>query len=379
VTDSSKFFSEPQGAAILKLAILKLAILKRYLPVFAVKTGSYSGQVEYLDCFAGPGSYDDDHDGSPALAIQTADIIAKFSGKAELRGHLIEKEPASVKALEELLQSQSVDWTVYQGMAADHVPAILDSIEPRAPLFAFIDPFGLPIPFDMVVDIMKRASASGSHVPTEVLMNFSTAGINRVGGQLTSTGTNATYLKARASMLNRMDEAMGGPWWREIWESEAEDRVHQIRDGYKERLRSAAEGNWGMFDIGVSDRWQGPTSYQLLLFTEHVDGVWHFHEALSSAQEEYRGYCHGHEGILDLEPLAERESQWVDHIEGNVEGLLVTIGSFRPVDKIVEVYGDSFGEAREKHLRKALKRLHAAGKLSTDPKGQKLGTLTLKP
>ena len=231
---------------------------------------------------------------------------------------------------------------------------------------------------NMVVDIMKRATASGVHVPTELLMNFSTAGINRVGGQLTSTGTDPTYLRARETMLERMDETMGGPWWREIWRCGARRSSGSDSRG----LQGASEyrpagGNWATFDIGVSDRWQGPPSYRLLLFTEHVDGVWLFHETLSSAQEEYRGYCHGREGILDLEPLADREAQWVEHIERNVEKLLATIGPFEPVYNIVGVYGDAFGEAREKHLRKVLKNLHKAG--TVDAKGQKLATLTLKP
>ena len=368
---TSKFFTEPQGAAI-----LKLGILKRYLPVFAVKTGSYAGEVEYLDCFAGPGSYEDDSEGSPALALQTADTIARFSGKAELRGHLIEKNPSNVRALRDLLDSEGVDWEVYQGLASEHVPAILDSLDPRSPLFAFIDPFGLPIPFEMVVQMMKRATGSGGRAATEVLINFSTSGINRVGGQLTGEGSDPAWLKARETMVERMDEAMGGPWWQEIWRSEADDRVRQIREGYKRRLRSASAGNWVTFDIGVSDRWRGAPSYQLLLFTEHVDGVWAFHEALSSAQEEYRSFCHGREGILDLEPLTDREEAWIDHIEENVDQLLA-IGPFEPVYKIVEVYGDAFGEAREKHLRRALKRLYKSDKLAIEPKG-KLAMLTLR-
>lgn len=79
------FFNEPQGAAI-----LKHGILKRYLPLYATKVGSVAGEVVYLDCYAGPGLYGDGSDGSPALALATADALAGYRGKAFLQGHLIE-------------------------------------------------------------------------------------------------------------------------------------------------------------------------------------------------------------------------------------------------------------------------------------------------
>lgn len=373
------FFEEPQGAAI-----LKHGILKRYLPLFTTKVGSAAGEVVYIDCYAGPGLYNDGSEGSPALALATADAIAGFHAKASLHGHLIERKPGSVEKLRELLENRGVaTWEVHQGRAEDHVPGILATLDCEVPVFAFIDPFGLPIPFDMVVDIMKRAGAwdgswSRTGAATEVLMNFSKSGINRVGGQLTGTGKDPAWLKARDTMVDRMDSALGGDWWHDIWCSGDQDRVDQIRAGYAERLRKAAGGRWAYFDIGVSDTWQGPATYQLLLFTQHEHGVWGFHESLSLAQEEYRAYCYRTEGILDLDPLRDREAKWVQHIEENVERLLAAGKPFEPVYKLGEVFGDAFGEARQKHLRKALKNLQKDGKLSTDPKGD-LGELTLKP
>ena len=85
------FFQEPQGAAI-----LKHGILRRYLPVFTAKVGSTAGEVDYLDCYAGPGLYDDGSDGSPALALATAEAIASYHGRASLHGHLIEKHIGQV-------------------------------------------------------------------------------------------------------------------------------------------------------------------------------------------------------------------------------------------------------------------------------------------
>ena len=52
MADTQEFFDERQGAAV-----IKHGILRRYLPVFAAKTGSTSagGRVVYLDGYAGAG------------------------------------------------------------------------------------------------------------------------------------------------------------------------------------------------------------------------------------------------------------------------------------------------------------------------------------
>jgi three-Cys-motif partner protein len=298
------FFKEPQAAAI-----LKHGLLKRYLPIFAMKTGSVAGEVAYLDCYAGPGLYSDGSDGSPSLALATANAIATSRGKASLHGHLVEQDPEAVASLRKLLAHQMTAWHVYQGRAEDHVPTILAGLKPSTPMFAFVDPFGLPIPFDTVVDLMKHGGRRVGYgriggAATELLMNFSTSAMRRVGGQLTGNPRAVGPVKARRTMITRMDGVLGGDWWRDIWRSQTPDRVDQIRDGYTERLRKAEGGEWATFDIGVSDRWQGPKDYSLLLFTQHEDGVWAFHESLSSANEEYRHYCHLAQGILDFEPLA---------------------------------------------------------------------------
>lgn len=374
------FFAAPQAAAV-----LKHGILRRYLPVFATKTGSRAGEVTYLDGYAGPGLYDDGTEGSPALALQTAAALADFRGRATLHGHLIEQDKRSVDALDELLGEFEAAWDVHHGRVDDHLPRILAGLNPSTPLFAFLDPFGLPIPFSMVVDILRRGGhptsfGRASGAATEVLLNFSIPGINRVGGQLTGKGTDERWLRARDTMVQRMDEVLGGDWWHRIWTSGAQDRVEQILDGYKDLLLKKSAAGWGIFDVDVADRWQGPPSYHLLLLTQHADGVWAFNESLSLAMEEYRQYCHEHEGLLDLEPLKDREQQWIAHIESNLRRILQERQPFRAVDRITEVYGDAFGQARQKHLRPALKQLHAKGVTTTNCVGvNDLGPLRIKP
>jgi hypothetical protein len=70
-----------------------------------------------------------------------------------------------------------------------------------------------------------------------VLLNFSLPGLRRNAGHLTSTKTTGSYPAARATIIKRLDDTLGGEWWQPIWRSGDADREQRILDGYLERLR----------------------------------------------------------------------------------------------------------------------------------------------
>lgn len=122
-----------------------------------------------------------------------------------------------------------------------------------APLFAFFDPFGLGVPFDMLTERILSRKRGQIGPATEVLLNFSLPGLRRNAGHLTSKSTDSRYLKARATLIERVDRTLGGDWWHSIWETDSKQREAAIVSGYVERLRSAA-GGWGQATIPVRNR-----------------------------------------------------------------------------------------------------------------------------
>jgi three-Cys-motif partner protein len=368
-TDADKFFTTIQPAAI-----LKHELLRRYLPVFVFKTGSTTGRVAYIDGYAGPGVYGDGSPGSPAIAIDVARIVSATKGGERVDGYLVEEDKGNHQALRQLLAEEGLGWTALHGDVVKHLPTIIAGIPPTMPVFALLDPFGLGIPFTMLRDELLARSGNvkfGYRVEgaaTEVLINFSIPGLRRNAGHLESTSTNATYLKARDTILETVDQSMGGDWWRELWLAGGDDRIDAIYEEYKRRILGLA-GKWTVYTVPVSDRWNGPADYNLMLLTQHPDGAWHFNEALSGSLELYRARCHEAAGQLDLEPLAEREAQWVAEIEGNIRGMLAKGRPFTVGKNMTEVYGEAIGYARELHIRRAIKALHAAGETPTNGKG----------
>jgi three-Cys-motif partner protein len=347
------FFDRPQAAAK-----LKHEILSGYLRPFVQKVGSRApgNTVAYLDGYAGPGQYEDQSRGSPAIAIDVADLVAHVD---HVIGHLVEADDAWYEKLKNYVATQQPTWTVYHGRIENYLDQILASVG-GLPLFAFLDPFGLGLPLSTLTGkLLQRPSGRRGRVPTEVLLNFSLSGLRRNAGHLTSSKRVGTYELARETIIK-----LGGKWWHSIWVDGSEgSRELQVLDGYLKKLKHEAP-DWHQFIVPVSDRWKGKPDYFLIFLTQHLDGIWLFNQSVSSALERYRLFCLSESGQLDLEPLSQREQAWVDDVAGNIRGLLLS-GAFAVLDKTSEVYGHTLGFAREKHVRKAIKQLHAEGVTST--------------
>jgi three-Cys-motif partner protein len=103
-----------------------------------------------------------------------------------------EKDKAYCQRLEALLQEKGVDPATYDvrtGPVEDHMDAVIAGAG-DLPLFVFLDPYGLTIPFDRVVHVLKcRDKPRFSRVlqpKTELLMNFSYEAVRRISGVVRS-------------------------------------------------------------------------------------------------------------------------------------------------------------------------------------------------
>lgn len=354
----TEFFTEIQGAAV-----LKHGLLGRYLQIFASKVGSTSrGRlVYYLDGYAGPGAYSDGNPGSPALAVETAKKLAHVR---TLRGMCVEAEHDLFVQLDAALRPFA-GWRAIHASVESELPALITEVGP-APLFAFLDPFGVGLPLDSVVSVLDRGVGTGTRHTTELLLNFSLPALRRyAGGHLTSQKD----YPARQTFIDKADDWLGGDWWQEIWASGDPDRDHRIAAGYAARIAKEATGTWGWYVTDVADRWEGPPSYYLILLTRHPDGLWYFNEALSRARDiDFKEFCirQGEHQPLDMSP------SWVEAIRAEVER---EMGKSASLDITLDLLHatQTLGYARETHVRQALRRLHSDGVIQAVPRGSLQG------
>lgn len=348
------FFASPQGAAV-----MKHAVLGRYIRLFVNKLGSTHATVHYLDGYAGPGVYADGSGGSPKLA---ADVAALVEDIRDLRCTFVEKDPAHAAALAELLAQQLPGATVIEGDLQDHVDAIANDCDAN-PLLAFIDPFGLALPFEQLKRLVARTSPK-----TDIIMNVSLSALRRVGGHLTATSDHAPYLKAQATTLDRYDAVMGGDWWRQVYLDAKAKGVDPAIPIAAEYARKCQELRGGYFLADVKDRWDGPPAYQLLLLAGHPDAFWGFNEFMSKAYDALRE--------LDAQgTLLTYEDEYPPILKANVRAILKHTDAFVVQDQLSAVYGSLLGIARETHLRKVIKSLVKEGIITTRSQNAKKQTM----
>jgi three-Cys-motif partner protein len=361
--DRKSFWERPQGAAT-----FKHAVLDRYAPVFASKVGrsSPNHQVVILDGYAGRGWDEDGSPGSPALMVRTAETLARIRN---VQCWFVEEDRQNYEdlsaGLADILTSGPPPRALH-GTMSEHLPAVL-SASKGIPMFVFIDPFGLGLPFGQLTeDVMgrgrRRSGINWSGPATEVLVNFVHAGIYRNAGMLSIDTENSAQLKAASVKVDDLDANLGGDWWQEIIQmaTSTDEAVRLIRDGYVGRVLAGAGSGWRCFPVQVPDAPGGAVIYDLLFFTRHPHGFWFFNDAVSLARRVFQE--HFDDARLNQQlSLWNPEDEWPSVIKDNLISLLKERRPVRVIDYCEAVYGPLLGIARGIHVKAAAKRLAEEG------------------
>lgn len=188
-------------------SMLKHTLLEKYVPQFAGMTGSNSKnhRVVFLDGYAGRGRYEDGTAGSAERVLQ---IARRQQDAVHLRWtcFFVEADSAAARSLQSVVREYAVGGLqacAYHADVADVLPDVLQTAA-GLPLFLLLDPTGLGLPFDCLVQLLGT-SRKDPWPPTELLLNFSLEGVRRIAGQVASQqGNEAT--------MRRLDAALGGAW-----------------------------------------------------------------------------------------------------------------------------------------------------------------------
>ncbi|MGW2255173.1 three-Cys-motif partner protein TcmP [Kitasatospora sp. NPDC001660] len=351
---------------------LKHKLLAAYIPPFGGMTGSRTHEVVYLDGYAGEGRYANGEPGSAEIAMRVA-ASHLASHKLRWTSFFVEKEPASFARLQQVAEdyrAQGVDSTVHRGNCDE----ILDQVLTRAidlPLFLFLDPCGLCLPFDRLVHALNRPRNFKGWPRTELLMNFSMMAVRRLGG-------NARSDKGQEASSQRFDEVCGGTWWRDL--------IRDATDGWEMAVQTVAteyasrlEQKTGMFvhSVPVAKAPHHKPIYHLVFATRSQHGLWVFGDAAARARDawwdelEEADEAHNPDQLFSLtsmirpDPAVVRKEA-VPKIADNIARILQRTGQpVRLVDQTREVFGDFYGRVTDPTAREAVKLLHKQGRTPT--------------
>lgn len=361
---------------------LKHQIVNAYLGMFVGKTGAKSrdGRVGYVDGFAGPGLYEDKSQGSPMLAADVADLLARTR---ELVGYFVEEDRGRADDLRANLASAGhADWAVWNAKVEDALPEVLAQIGDE-PLLVFLDPYGLAIPFDMLIqEVMSR------HHTTEVLLHFPHKGLARLAGHLRpqwwlDAQENREAVAAerggehrvralerqRDTILSRLDQFLGDGRWRDYALSGHAGWQRDVLHGYIELVRNRAGQDWATYLTPVPNRYGGNPVYEMVLFTRHPHGLWEFNDATARAYQWLHESDWQKPGTLFAEVGApDPRPEYIKRLKANfLEVLRQGRHGFKVADHSYLFLDDSLiGRAGKSEVRRALQQLHDEGAIGGD-------------
>ncbi|MFF9490224.1 three-Cys-motif partner protein TcmP [Streptomyces sp. NPDC014676] len=362
-------------------SVFKHELLKRYMPQFGGMTASQTRdkRVVYLDGYAGEGRYENGDPASAEIALRVASHFRAQHG-ITVECFFTEAQQKSFDRLHQVVEQYRAGGVLAHARRGE-VDGILDSVVQRAagaPLFLFLDPCGLVLPQDRLVDVLARQRRE-TKPPTELLMNFSMMAVWRLGGHVRSPQGNERSLQ-------RFDDVCGGTWWREYFaeaaapkakEGAAEDAIEAVAAEYSRLL----EERTGMFvqSVPVSHDAHKRAVYRLVFATRSQYGLWVFGDSVARARDEWWKTLDAREeseGKLALWPMRpdpkEITNRAVPEIAKNLEKLLLRArGPVRLVDHTLEIFGDFYGQVTEPAARQAVQRLHGEGKTPSNGVGVK--------
>jgi three-Cys-motif partner protein len=362
--------------------VFKHDLLRRYLPRFAGKTGSRAPGVVYLDGYAGHGRY---QDGRPASAERILQIAENQGNRGiNYRLFFYERDQESFTVLEEVVKEYTPRGVRAEATCSEVISGLSRVVDAahEKPLFLFLDPCGLGIPFSMLTRTLSGTRAA-KWPPTEVLLNFSLDAVRRIAGHVTSPNAN------KKSMA-RLDEVLGGNWWRELVRQGVGDQsVDEIVKGFMERLGMAT----GMQTLAIPVR-RNPAHkpvYFLVFGTRSPLGIWHFADDTARATETWWSTFDAQEeakpgqgsffsaSTFIRQDLSDVEAEARPVIARNIAALVADRGLCRVGDFPVEVFGEYLGRVRETVVRAAIKDLHTSGRTPSDGKGTRIADLKVSP
>jgi len=361
-------------------SVFKHTLLDKYVPQFAGMTGSraQARRVVFLDGYAGRGRY---QDGSPASAERILKIAQHqgAAGAVSWTCFFVEREDDDATQL-----AVVVDEYAHEGVtAAAHHGAVLEVLDDVVrtatgyPLFLFLDPCGLGIPYERLTSLLHD-ERHAIWPPTEILLNFSLDAVRRIGGHAASE-------RHSEATMRRLDVALGGEWWREQFAGGvSDDAVAAVVTTFGERL--AGDSDMALVSVPVRRAPTHKPLYHLLFGTRSQHGLWSFGDSVARATQAWWDTLEERESEQDpptLFPvsqvqrpsLATVESRAVPEISLNLEAILRERPSFRVVDHADRVFGSYYGQVRETVVRDAIKRLHREGRTSSTGKGPRIRDL----
>lgn len=260
-------------------------ILDYYLGPYLAKIARLQKPIAVIDCFAGPGIFEDGEIGSPII-IGRKLAQAQARG-AEVIGFFIEKDAELYQRLCTNVSKLDVPTQIRHGDFREHIDEI-ENLARTHSTFVYLDPIGAThLSFDDLAVVYEKLKHGQS---VETLINFPSAGFTRLAQGLSGRLGDSVLYDMDHSETARCNRIAGGEYWQTIILAAGlseRQRIDAIADGFSDQL-----GRWfsWVLKYPIREKYEDEKpKYHLVFGSRHPDAVDLMNRAMVTARREFVG------------------------------------------------------------------------------------------
>lgn len=276
-------------------------ILDYYLTPYLPKVARLRKSILVVDCFAGPGKFEDGEIGSPLIIAQK--LQALHDRGIEVLAFFIEANSVLHARLVENTVDLQIPKIVRSGSFRDHITEITHLAQTHT-VFVYLDPIK---PTDLRFhDLQSVYGQLGIGQSVETLINFMSTGFLRAVWGLKEHMLNNGVIQTDHSSVARWNDIAGGDYWQNIAFDESiskSEQADQLATGYAEKLN-----RWFKYILTYPVRkvyGHELPKYHLIFGSRYPDAVDLMNRAMVKARREFLGAQFMKGRLFDMRPEKE--------------------------------------------------------------------------
>ena len=258
-------------------------ILDYYLEPYLQKVKNLRKPILIVDCFAGPGAFDDNELGSPLIIMEK--LRRLHESGYQVTGFFIEANKELYTRLEKNIRDSNVPIETRFGNFNEYVDEIADLARDHS-AFVYLDPIKPShLRFDEMRSVYEKLRAGQS---IEALINFMSWGFLRGVWGSTSHMMSLGKIKPEHPQVLRFNHIAGGTYWQKIAFDDSlsqTERTDRLANGYANQLH-----RWFKYVLPYPIREKYETSYpkyHLVFGSRSHDAVDLMNRAMVKARREF--------------------------------------------------------------------------------------------
>ncbi|HVO67220.1 MAG TPA: three-Cys-motif partner protein TcmP [Syntrophales bacterium] len=341
-------------------------ILSYYLTPYLPKVCSLGRSVVVIDCFAGPGRFEDGKDGSPLIIAKAVSVLARKNKSVSAR--FIEERKKYYRKLEANILEFNDFCEAKPGTFESSV-AEIGRLAKNNTVFVYIDPYGIKsLKFSLLASIYRYIQQGSS---VEVLLNFNSPSFVRNG----LASLKVESLKKMEYDMNDeelsdidrtmqpedIDEIAGGDYWRAIVRADLsfQEKEKMCVNKYMEEMARYFNG---VCSYPIKEKYSHAVpKYRLIFGSRHPDALILMNDAVCTARDDFLMTEVVDGFLFDLRKDDERHDPL--RLKSAIMDTARQIGTVERKDLIVKTLEMVFGEYKISEHKKKISEMLKEGTL----------------